>query len=267
VDGRPSRPLAGKTALVTGSVRGLGLALARALADAGCDLILNGFEPEGDVEGIVSALRERQHVRAHYSNADLRSPSDIERMMTEAREAFGAMDIVVNNAVVRHVAAVESFPAAAWDESLAVNLSAAFHITRLALPDMKARGWGRIINVSSVFGLRATANRVAYVTTKTALIGLTRAVAIETVRQGITCNALCPGTTETPIHTQAIERAMAAAGLPREDAERQFFAGKQPTGRFIRAESVAALAMFLCSEEARDITGAVLPIDGGWSGG
>ena len=178
------------------------------------------------------------------------------------------MDILVNNAVVRHAAPVESFAPERWDEGLAVNLSAAFHAIRLALPAMKQRGWGRIINVSSIYGLRAAPNRVAYVTTKTALIGLTRAVALETLGQDITCNAICPGTAETPIHEATIHEMMAASsstGLTREDAVQRFLTGKQPTGRFISAESVAALMVFLCGPSSRDITGAALPVDGGWS--
>ena len=185
-------------------------------------------------------------------------------MVAAAFEAFGAIDILVNNAVVRHTAPVEAFDPAVWDEGLAVNVSAAFHAIRLVIPAMKQAGWGRIINVSSIYGLRGAANRINYVTSKTALIGMTRAVAIETVAHGITCNAICPGTTETPVHEAAVESLM-TEGLPRAEAERRFFVGKQPTGRFIPAESVTALMVFLCRPEAADITGAALPIDGGWS--
>ena len=174
------------------------------------------------------------------------------------------MDIVVNNALVRHAARVEAFLAERWDEALAVNLSSAFHTIRLALPAMKARGWGRIINVSSIYGLRAAPGRVAYVTTKTALIGLTRAVALETLGDDITCNAICPGTAETPVHEGTIND-MVASGSTRDEAVQRFLAGKQPTGRFISAEGIAALMVFLCGPESRDITGAALPVDGGWS--
>ena len=186
-------------------------------------------------------------------------------MMLDATAAFGSIDILINNAVVRHVGSIEHFAVAAWDEALAVNLSAAFHTIRLAVPRMKQNRWGRIINVSSIYGLRGTANRVGYVTTKTALIGLTRAIALETVSHGITCNAVCPGTSETPVHEEALAAVMAAEGVSREEAQRQFFAGKQPTGRFIPAEHVASLIAFLCGPEGADITGSVLPIDGGWS--
>ena len=256
-----------RSALITGSVRGLGLAIAHALARTGCNVTLNGFDPDGEIATLVAAIETEFGVRARYCDADLRDPQHIIQMIAEAESAFGTVDIVVNNAVVRHVAPCESFPVDAWDESIAVNLSAAFHTTRAALPGMKARGWGRIINVSSIYGLRGGVNRVGYVTTKTALIGLTRAVALETVKDGITCNALCPGTTETPIHEDAIRAAMTAKGLSRNDAEREFFASKQPTGRFIAANGVASLAAFLCSDDARDLTGAILPVDGAWSAG
>jgi 3-hydroxybutyrate dehydrogenase len=261
------RSLDGKCALVTGSVRGLGLAIADRLAAAGANLVLNGFDAAGDVASLRHGLEQRHGVRTHYAGADLRRPAEIARMMAEAVSTFGALNILVNNAVVRHAAPVEDLEAAAWDESLAVNLSAAFHATRLAVPGMKQRGWGRIVNVSSIYGLRGAVNRAGYVTTKTALIGLTRAVALETATHGITCNAVCPGTTETPVHLAAIDAAMAAQGIARDEAERQVLAGKQPTGRLIAADGVAALVAFLCGDDARDITGAVLPVDGGWSAG
>jgi 3-hydroxybutyrate dehydrogenase len=178
--------------------------------------------------------------------------------------AFGGVDILVNNAVVRHAAPIDEFPPAGWDEALAVNLSAAFHTIRLTVPLMRRRRWGRIINVSSIYGLRGAANRAGYVTTKTALIGLTRAVALETIGDNITCNAICPGTAETPVHQLALSDLI-ASGLSRPDAERRLLAGKQPTARFVSAASVAALMLFLCGTESADITGAALPIDGAWS--
>jgi 3-hydroxybutyrate dehydrogenase len=227
---------------------------------------MNGFDAGTDVDDLRRGIEREHGVRTMYSGADLRRPEEIARMVAAALEAFGAIDILVNNAVVRHTAPVEAFDPAAWDEGLAVNVSAAFHAIRLVIPAMKQAGWGRIINVSSIYGLRGAANRINYVTSKTALIGMTRAVAIETVAHGITCNAICPGTTETPVHEAAVESLM-TEGLPRPEAERRFFVGKQPTGRFIPADSVAALMVFLCRPEAADITGAALPIDGGWSVG
>ncbi len=209
---------------------------------------------------------EKEHsVRTMYSCANLAHPIEIERMIGVCLETFGAIDILVNNAVVRYVAPVEQFPAGEWDLGLAVNLSAAFHTIRLALPVMRKRNWGRIVNVSSIYGLTATTNRIGYVTTKTALLGLTRAVALETRDQDITCNAVCPGTVETPVHVKRIEDMMTSDSLSREEAEQRFLANKQPGGRFISAEDVAGMILFLCGPESRDITGAALPIDGGWS--
>ena len=260
-----ARTLEGRCALITGSARGLGLAAARRLAQAGCCIVLNGIDDSRDVQPVRDEIEQAHGVRALYCTADLRRPADIETMMRAATAAMGGIDILINNAVVRHTAPIESFGAAEWDEGLAVNVSAAFHTIRLAVPGMKQRRWGRIINVSSIYGLRGAPNRVNYVTSKTALIGMTRAVALETVGHGITCNAVCPGTTESPVHDDTIRASMTSEGLSRDEAERRFLAGKQPTGRFIAAESVAALMLFLCGPDASDITGAVLPIDGGWS--
>lgn len=260
------RTLEGRCALITGSVRGLGLAAAYRLADAGCHIVFNGLDEATGMQPIRDEMTQRYGVRTLYCQADLRVPAEIETMVAAAGATFGAIDILVNNAVVRHTAPIESFDVAAWDEGVAVNISAAFHATRLVVAGMKQRRWGRIINVSSIYGLRGAPNRVNYVTSKTALIGLTRAVALETVSHGITCNAVCPGTAETPVHEATVAAAM-VEGLSRADAERRLLSGKQPTGRFIGAEHVAALIAFLCGPEAADITGAVLPIDGGWSAG
>jgi len=259
------RPLAGKCALITGSVRGLGLAAAHRFAEAGCNVILNGFDAADDIASLRSQIETQYGVHTLYSGADLRHPSEIALMVSEGKNAFGAIDILVNNAVVRHSAPVEAFSTERWDEGIAVNLSAAFHAIRLTVPGMKARGWGRIINVSSIYGLRGAVNRVNYVTSKTALVGLTRAVALETVADGITCNAVCPGTTETPVHEAAVVAAMATEGIARAEAERRVLTGKQPTGRFISADGVAALMVFLCGPASADITGAILPVDGGWA--
>ena len=258
------RPLAGKNALITGSVRGLGLAAAHRFATAGCHLVLSGFDEGRDIAALRRELEARHGIRTIYDAADLRRQHEIDRMVSAGLDAFGSIDIVVNNAVVRHTAPIESFGVTAWDDGIAVNLSAAFHTIRLAVPGMKQRGWGRIINVSSIYGLRGAANRVSYVTSKTALIGLTRAVALETVTHGITCNAICPGTTETPVHEATVVASM-AKGLSREESERQLLAGKQPTGKLISADDVAALMVFLCGPESGSITGSILPVDAGWS--
>jgi 3-hydroxybutyrate dehydrogenase len=238
-------PLGGKTALITGSTQGLGLAAAKRFKEAGCRIIDIGF------------------VGGKYIGADLRDAPGIEAMI----QAAGPIDILVNNAVVRHTAPIEGFAPEKWAESIAVNLSAAFHTIRLALPGMKARGWGRIINISSIYGQRGAVNRVGYVTTKTALLGLTRAVALEVVGTGVTCNAVCPGTTETPVHEATIEALMTGEGLSRDDAEKKFLAGKQPTGKIIAANDVAALIVFLCGPSSGDVNGSIFPIDAGWSAG
>jgi 3-hydroxybutyrate dehydrogenase len=254
-----------RCALITGSVGGLGLVAAKRFAATGCDIILSGFAGPEKIAQARREIEKEYHVRTFYSEADLRKPAEIEQMFRDAITAFGGVDIVVNNAVVRCAAAVEDFPVAAWDEGIAVNLSAAFHTIRLALPGMRERGWGRIINVSSIYGLIGAVNRVNYVTCKTALIGLTRAVALEMLGQDITCNAVCPGSVLTPVHEAAISKTMADEGLSRTEAERRFHAGKQPSGRFIAAEDVADLMVFLCGPGSRDINGAALPIEGAWS--
>ncbi len=256
--------LDGKCALITGSIAGLGFATAKKFAAAGCSIVLSGL---ADPETIAEARREIEteyRVRAIHSSADLRDPAEIERMFRETDAAFGGVDILVNNAVVRHAAPVEEFPIEAWDQGIAVNLSAAFHTIRLALPHMKARNWGRIVNVSSIYGLIGAPNRINYVTSKTALIGMTRAVALEVLNHNITCNAVCPGSILTPVHEATIRKTMADEGLSREEAERRFHEGKQPGGRFIAAEAVADLMLFLCGP-GRDINGAALPIEGAWS--
>jgi len=237
-----------KVALVTGSTGGLGLAIAQALAEAGCRVATHGIEAGKETD---------------YYQADLRDPRAIESMMRKV----GRVDILVNNAVVRHFAPVEKFPADKWDEAIAVNLSAAFHTIRLALPGMRERRWGRIFNMSSVYGSRAVMNRIDYVTTKTALLGMTRAVALETAKDGITCNAVCPGTTLTPGNDVRVRAMMSEQGIGREEAERRFLAGKQPTGEFTSERHVAELVVFLCGEASAGITGAMLPMEGGWLAG
>jgi 3-hydroxybutyrate dehydrogenase len=259
------KPLAGKRALVTGSTQGIGLAVARRLASAGCDIVVHGLGNPDAATGLCREMEAEFAIRTIYSPADLKNATAIEEMMSVVSAGFGGVDILVNNAVVRHVAPIESFPPEHWDEDLAVNLSAAFHTIRNALPGMKTQNWGRIVNVSSIYGLVGGTNRVGYVTTKTALIGLTRAVALETTGFDITCNAVCPGTTATPMHEASLEALSAKLGLDREAGERALLAGKQPTGRLIATDGVAALVVSLCLPESRDITGAAIPIDGGWS--
>jgi 3-hydroxybutyrate dehydrogenase len=257
--------LKGKCALVTGSVAGLGYAIAEKLAQAGAALVLNGLAAPREAEAARARLEARFGNPVLFHGADLTQVDAIEDMMTTAARSYGKVDIVVNNAVVRHVAPVEDFGVGQWDESLAVNLSSAFHTIRLALPAMRKAGWGRIVNMSSVYGLSGTVDRVAYVTTKTALIGMTRAVALETAATAITCNALCPGTLPTPAILSKIAALAATQGISEADATRNYLAERQPGGKFIAMESVGSMVVFLCSKSGDDITGAVLPIDGGWT--
>jgi len=249
-------------ALVTGATAGLGFAVAESLAGAGANIVLHD---------LVEPVASRDRLRAQYGvevisiAADLSQRAAIEAMMTDLLRLLGGVDILVNNAVVRHFSPVENFPPEKWDEALAVNLSAPFHLIRLALPGMKTRNWGRIINMASIYSTRAVADRIDYVTTKTAIVGVTRAVAMETARTGITCNALCPGTLPTPAIQDKIADIAAREGRAVEETTSDYLASRQPTRRFIAMEAVGAMAAFLCSQAGQDITGATLPIDGGWS--
>jgi 3-hydroxybutyrate dehydrogenase len=255
-----------KCALITGSTQGLGYAMAERLAAEGCHVVLNGFGDPAEIERKRRHLEDSHGVRAIHHGADLAVPDQIADLFAAAERAFATVDIVINNAVVRHFSPIESFRTEDWDRALAVNLSAAFHLTRLALPGMRRRDFGRIVNISSIYGRRGAVNRVDYVTTKTALIGFTRAVALEAAGQNITCNALCPGTSPTPAIEQRLAAFMAEKdGLSRDDAVRAFMAARQPSGRLVAMDNVASLAAFLCGPGGRDITGAALPIDGGWS--
>ncbi|MDR3537037.1 MAG: SDR family oxidoreductase [Acetobacteraceae bacterium] len=255
-----------KSALVTGSLGGIGFATARTLAGLGCNVMLNGFAPQETIDARVADLRA-MGVQADHHPADLREPAQVEALVQATGEAFGGPDILVNNAVVRHFGPVEDFAPAHWDEALAVNLSAPFHAIRHAIPRMKAQGWGRIVNMASIYGMFATVDRVDYITTKTALIGLTRAVALEVARTGITCNAVCPGTVLTPAIEQRLRNEMQRDGTDFAQAEEQFLATRQPSRRFVADENVAGLIAFLCGPHGADINGAALPIDGAWTAG
>ncbi|MBU6487940.1 MAG: SDR family oxidoreductase [Burkholderiales bacterium] len=259
--------LKGKSALVTGSSNGLGLAMARALAGAGCDIVLHGLETPGQMMSTMDELEHVFDVNVTYVQADLATPSGVETLIATATESVRSLDILINNAVVRHFAAIEAFPLDRWNSALAVNLTAAFRAIQLVLPGMRERGWGRIFNMTSVYGARAVANRADYVTTKTALLGLTRSVAIETLHQGITCNAICPGSVLTPNIDGRIHALMDERGLDRGDAVREFLKGKQPTGELVDAAHVGDMVVFLCGPSASQITGAMMPIDGGWLAG
>jgi len=253
--------LKGKTALVTGSTSGIGLGIAKALARQGANVVLNGF---GDAEGPkaeVAALG----VQIGYHPADMGKPAEIEAMMKYAADTFGRVDILVNNAGIQHVAPVEDFPPERWDAIIAINLSSAFHATRLALPAMKKANWGRIINLASVHGLVASAEKSAYVAAKHGLVGLTKVTALETATTGVTCNAICPGWVLTPLVQKQVDAKAATLGLSNEEAKRQLLAEKEPSLQFTTPEELGELALFLCSEAAKNVRGVAWNMDGGWA--
>jgi 3-hydroxybutyrate dehydrogenase len=257
--------LKGKTALVTGSTSGIGLAVARALAGSGANLVINGFGDPAEIEATRAALEQAGGGRALYSNADLTNPTAIEAMMAEAAAAFGGIDILVNNAGTQHVAPVDQFPAEKWDLIIALNLSAVFHTTRLALPHMKEKGWGRVINTASAHSLVASPNKAPYVASKHGVAGFTKAVALETAQAGVTVNCISPGYVWTPLVENQIPDTMKARGLTREQVMNDVLLAAQPTKKFVTVDQVAALALFLCRDEAASITGANLSMDGGWT--
>ncbi|AOY94947.1 3-hydroxybutyrate dehydrogenase [Cupriavidus sp. USMAA2-4] len=256
-----SAPLAGKTALVTGSTSGIGLGIAKALAQAGANLVLNGF---GDAAGALAQI-EALGVRAAHHGADMSRPAEIEAMLAFAAQRFGAVDILVNNAGIQFVAPIEDFPAERWDAVIAINLSATFHAMRAALPAMRQRGWGRVINIASVHGVIASAGKSAYVAAKHGVIGLTKVAALETARTGITVNAICPGWVLTPLVQQQIDALAAREGLTVEAASVKLLGEKQPSAQFVTPAQIGALAVFLCSDAASEMRGAELKIDGGWT--
>lgn len=254
-----------KTALVTGSTSGIGLGIATALASAGCDIVLNGFGESAAIEQLRSELSQLHGVNVHHSGADLSDPAATQAMMEEAIQNFGAIDILVNNAGIQYVAPVDEFPVDKWNAIIAINLSAAFHTTRLALPGMKAKGWGRVINVASAHALVASPFKSAYVAAKHGIAGFTKTVALEVATQGITANALCPGYVWTPLVEKQIPDTARARGLTEQQVIDDVLLHAQPTKRFVTIEQVAAFAAFLCSDAGASITGAVMPIDGGWT--
>jgi len=256
--------LSRKIAVVTGSTSGIGLAIATALAAEGVDVVLNGFGDPAEIERHRAALAEPHGVRAAYVAADMAKPAEIRGLVAETERRFGGVDILVNNAGIQHVAKIVDFPEERWDQVIGINLSAAFHTTKAALPGMIARGWGRIVNIASAHGLVASGEKAAYVTAKHGLIGLTKVTAIETANQGITCNAICPGWVLTPLVTQQIEARAHAEGITVEQASTDMLREKQPMLAFTTPEKIAALAVFLGGEAASTIPGAALSIDGGW---
>lgn len=252
--------LVGKNALVTGSTSGIGLGLAQALAKAGANVMLNGF---GDHQMPLECIRDLG-VQAYFHPADMSKVSDIESMMQSAQEQMGGVDILINNAGIQHVSAIEDFPPERWDAVLAINLSSAFHTTRLALPTMKQRNWGRIINLASVHGLVASVHKSAYVASKHGLIGLTKVTALETATTGVTCNAICPGWVLTPMVQKQVDAKAEELGMSTDDALKDMLSQKEPSLECTTPEELGELALFLCSQAARNTRGVAWNMDGGW---
>ena len=256
--------LKGKTALVTGSTSGIGLATARALAQDGANIVINGFGDKAAIEKERAGLEKDFGIKAIYSPADMSKPAEIAEMIATAEKTFGSLDVLVNNAGIQLVANIEDFPAEKWDAVIAINLSSAFHGIRAAMPGMKKRKWGRIINIASAHGLVASAQKVAYVAAKHGIVGLTKVVALEAANNGVTCNAICPGWVLTPLIQKQIDDRAKASGKTVREAEVALLSEKQPMHSFTKPESIGALAVFLCSDAAATITGSAYSIDGGW---
>jgi 3-hydroxybutyrate dehydrogenase len=265
VQGRQASGLAGKSAIVTGSTSGIGLGIARAFAQAGMNVMINGFGEMKEIQAIRSRLEGEFGVKACYSAADMTRPDEIAEMVERASEQFGCVDVLVNNAGVQHVEAIETFPIVKWDAILAIGLSSAFHTIRAGLPMMKARKWGRIINIASAHALVASPFKSAYVAAKHGLLGLTKTVALEAAEYGVTANAICPGYVLTPLVEKQIPETAQARGISEEAVIRDVLLQAQPTRAFVTTAQVSALAVFLCSPAAASITGAAIPVDGGWT--
>jgi 3-hydroxybutyrate dehydrogenase len=256
-----NRPLAGRRAIVTGSTSGIGLGIAEALAAAGADLVLNSFTDTDEDHAAARRIAEATGVAARYLRADMAKGEDCRRLVAEA----GGCDILVNNAGIQHVAPVESFPVEKWDAILAINLGSAFHTTAAALPGMRDKGWGRIVNVASAHGLTASPFKSAYVSAKHGLVGLTKTVALECAGQGVTCNALCPGYVLTPLVEAQIPDQMKAHGMDRETVVREVMLARQPSRQFATVEQMGGTVVYLCSEAAAQVTGTTISVDGGWT--
>lgn len=254
--------LQGKTALVTGSTSGIGLGMAQALAAQGANVMLNGF---GDSEGAIAAVRAVAHGgQVAYHGADMSKPAEIEDMVRVCEAQFGAVDVLVNNAGIQFVANVEDFPVERWDAIISINLTSAFHTMRMALPGMKRRNWGRVINIASAHGLVASAGKSAYVAAKHGIVGLTKAAALECATTGVTVNAICPGWVLTPLVQKQVDARAAANNVSIEQAKRELLLEKQPSGEFVTPEQLGALAVFLSSDAASQVRGAAWNMDGGW---
>jgi 3-hydroxybutyrate dehydrogenase len=257
--------LKGKVALVTGSTSGIGLAIAQAFAAEGCHIMLNGFGDAGAIGKLGGEIAKKHGVKVAYNGADMSKPGEIAGLVADAQKQLGSVDILVNNAGIQHVAPVENFPPEKWDAIIAINLSSSFHTIRAALPLMKQKGWGRIINVASTHGLVASSQKIAYVAAKHGIIGLTKVMGLECADTGVTCNAICPGWVLTPLVQMQIDARAREQGIPPELASRNLLAEKQPQLQFTKPEQIAALAVFLASDAASNMQGTQLVSDGGWT--
>jgi len=257
--------LSGKTALVTGSTSGIGLGIARSLAQEGANIVFNGFGDAQQIEKLYTEIGQEFGVQTAYHNADMSKPAEIEAMMKFAADKFGGVDVLVNNAGIQHVANIEDFPVDKWDAILAINLTSAFHTTRMALPGMKEKNWGRIINLASVHGLVGSAQKSAYVAAKHGLVGFTKVTALETAHTGVTCNAICPGWVLTPLVQKQVDDRAAKEGLSNDAAKKALLSEKQPSGEFVTPEELGALAVFFCSPAGNQVRGVAWNMDGGWA--
>ena len=257
--------LKGKVALVTGSTSGIGLGIARALAGAGADIVLNGFGDAGEIEKLRKDIADEFKVKAIYAAADMSKPDEIYAMVKRAQSELGSLDVLVNNAGIQHVAPIQDFPIDKWDAIIAINLSSSFHTIRAALPQMLKRNWGRIINIASAHGLVASVQKVAYISAKHGLVGLTKVVGLETATTGVTCNAICPGWVLTPLVQKQIDARAKSENISVEKAKLDLLSEKQPSHEFVTPEQLAGLALFLCSDAAAQMRGTALSMDGGWT--
>lgn len=259
-----ARNLEGKTALVTGSTSGIGLGIARSLAAAGANIVFNGFGDATEIAAVRQQVENEFTVKTSYSGADMSKAAEIEAMMQQAASEFGGVDILVNNAGIQYVSSIEDFPVEKWDAIIAINLTSAFHTTRLALPYMRQQNWGRIINLASVHGLVASAQKSAYVAAKHGLVGFTKTTALETATTGVTCNAICPGFVLTPLVQKQVDDRATRDGISNDEAKVSLLSEKQPSREFVTPDQLGALAVFFCSDAASQIRGVAWNMDGGW---
>lgn len=257
--------LTGKTAIVTGSTSGIGQGMAYALAHSGCNVMLNGLGDAAQIEAERAKMEKETGSKILFNGADMTKPDQIEEMMKETKAKFGSVDIIVNNAGVQHVAPVDEFPPEKWDQIIAINLTSAFHMSRLAIPYMKEAGWGRIVNLASAHALVASPFKSAYVTAKHGLAGLTKTIALELGEKNITCNAICPGYVQTPLVDKQIADQAKARGISEADVIKNVILGVEATKKFTTVEDIGALCVFLCSDAGKNMTGTIIPIDGGWT--